>query len=387
MGAARDLTFAVFAEVALLGVIVLAALAAGTDTDLRAMSDAAATGAVWHEPAHWCAALAFVLVALAEGGRQPVDNADTHLELTMVHEGPLLEYAGRDLALLQWAGAARLWVLLVLGAELFGPSGGGFGLRLAILAATLVTLCLGARGGRDEPGQDARAARAAVPDRGREPVPGRSGQLGAGSDGMTTPALWALVVLGLTEVVVRRRSVGVALVATQSLVLGALALHDADGTSGLFVAGAILVVRGLILPLLLGRAITRTREPRRIASDRTALLRLVLSVAVVGAAAALVPAFGLTSRGAEQATIGLLVLGLLIAMLRGSVVFQAIGFLVAENGVYLATLSVGGALPAIIEIGLVADLLLAVAVAAAFGARIHERFGTSDTSLMRSLRD
>lgn len=204
---------------------------------------------------------------------------------------------------------------------------------------------------------------------------------------MTAPALWALVLLGLAEVVVRRRSYGVALVAAQSLVLGALAFHEADGTSGFVVAGAILVVRGAALPLLLGYAIARTREPRRIASDRTALGRLVVAVAVVVCAAALVPAFGLTSRGAEHATVALLVLGILIATLRGSVVFQAIGFLVAENGVYLATLSVGAALPAIIELGLVADLVLAVAVAAAFGARIHERFGTSDTTLMRSLRD
>ena len=62
---------------------------------------------VWREPAHWAAALAFGLVVLAETGRQPVDNPDTHLELTMVHEGPLLEYAGRELAYLQWAAAAR----------------------------------------------------------------------------------------------------------------------------------------------------------------------------------------------------------------------------------------------------------------------------------------
>ena len=67
------------------------------------MSAAAAGTALWREPAHWCGAVAFALVVLAETGRQPVDNPDTHLELTMIHEGPLLEYAGRDLALLQWA--------------------------------------------------------------------------------------------------------------------------------------------------------------------------------------------------------------------------------------------------------------------------------------------
>jgi formate hydrogenlyase subunit 4 len=140
MGASRDLTLAVFAEVALILALLLAALAASGSTDLVAMSDAAAGSAIWREPAHWCAALAFALVALAETGRQPVDNPDTHLELTMIHEGPLLEYAGRDLAYLQWAAAARLWLMGVLAAELFLPAGGSFAARLGELAAALAAL-------------------------------------------------------------------------------------------------------------------------------------------------------------------------------------------------------------------------------------------------------
>ena len=58
-------------------------------------------------PAHWCALLAFAVVAITETGRQPIDNPDTHLELTMIHEGPL-EYSGRDSSFyLQWSVAAR----------------------------------------------------------------------------------------------------------------------------------------------------------------------------------------------------------------------------------------------------------------------------------------
>ena len=141
MGAGRDLTFAVFAEGVLLLVVLLAAAAAGGSTDLLAMSDAAAGAAPWGEPAHWCAAAAFALVAVAETGRQPVDNPDTHLELTMVHEGPLLEYAGRDLACLQWAAWARLWLMMVLAAGLFLPAAGGFAGRLALTAAAVAALC------------------------------------------------------------------------------------------------------------------------------------------------------------------------------------------------------------------------------------------------------
>jgi formate hydrogenlyase subunit 4 len=140
MGAARDLSLAVFGEALLVLAFLLAAQPAQS-TDLVAMSAAAAGAEIWSEPAHWCGLLAFALVVVTETGRQPVDNPDTHLELTMIHEGPLLEYAGRDLAYLQWAAAARHWVVLVLACELFLPHWGPFALRLALLAVGLAVLC------------------------------------------------------------------------------------------------------------------------------------------------------------------------------------------------------------------------------------------------------
>ena len=60
----------------------------------------------------------------------------------MIHEGPLLEYAGRDLALLEWSAAARHWIFIVLGAELFLPHWGGFVEQLAWLVAGVAVLCV-----------------------------------------------------------------------------------------------------------------------------------------------------------------------------------------------------------------------------------------------------
>ena len=76
-----------------------------------------------------------------------------------------------------------------------------------------------------------------------------------------------------------------------------------------------------------------------------------------------------------------------IAVLRRATIFQALGFLVAENGLYLAALAAPGGLPAVIEVGLVFDLVVVVAIAAMFSARIHEQLGTSDTALLGELRD
>jgi len=52
-----------------------------------------------------------------------VDNPTTHLELTMIHEGMILEYSGSSLALVEWANAVRLNVFLSLLIALFAPWG------------------------------------------------------------------------------------------------------------------------------------------------------------------------------------------------------------------------------------------------------------------------
>jgi formate hydrogenlyase subunit 4 len=140
MGASRDLTLSVFTEATLVLSLSVAALAAGT-TDLAGMIAGTAGGQVWTTPGLALGAVGFALVVLAETGRQPFDNPDTHLELTMIHEGPVLEYGGRDLALLQWSAAARHWIVLVLAAQVFLPHAESTWLQLALLPLVLVALC------------------------------------------------------------------------------------------------------------------------------------------------------------------------------------------------------------------------------------------------------
>ncbi len=140
-GASRDLTLSVFVEAALVLSLAVAALVAGT-TNLPGVVAATAGGHPWTTPALGLAAVAFALVVIAETGRQPVDNPDTHLELTMIHEGPILEFAGRDQALLQWALAARHWLVLVLAASIFLPHPQGVWWQLALLPVSLVLLVL-----------------------------------------------------------------------------------------------------------------------------------------------------------------------------------------------------------------------------------------------------
>ncbi len=140
MGASRDLTLSVFVDATLVLAVAVAALVSGT-TDLRGIVGATAGTHPWSSPALGLAAIAFALVVVAETGRQPIDSPDTHLELTMIHEGPLLEYAGRDLAYLHWASAMRHWLVLVLAAQVLVPHATSVWLQLGLLPVALTVLC------------------------------------------------------------------------------------------------------------------------------------------------------------------------------------------------------------------------------------------------------
>jgi formate hydrogenlyase subunit 4 len=122
MGAAREMSFASFAEPAFLLCVMSFAILTGT-TNLDAIGASLQDGAPGLRVSLVLALLSLLAVALAENGRIPVDNPATHLELTMVHEAMLLESSGRHLALWEMQAALRLALWLSLLAALFVPFG------------------------------------------------------------------------------------------------------------------------------------------------------------------------------------------------------------------------------------------------------------------------
>ncbi|MFA5146842.1 MAG: NADH-quinone oxidoreductase subunit H [Candidatus Omnitrophota bacterium] len=68
------------------------------------------------------AAAALFLVTIAETSRIPVDNQETHLELTMVHEAMVLEYSGRSLALIEMASYIKQMIFFFLIAQIVLPA-------------------------------------------------------------------------------------------------------------------------------------------------------------------------------------------------------------------------------------------------------------------------
>jgi len=123
MGSSREVAISALVEPALLLALAGAALAAGS-TDLGVIAQAgSAAGTGWFTPALLLGAGAFAVVAVAETGHEPVDNPDTHLELTMIHEGMILEASGPRLAILMYAAELKLVLVVGIFAAAFLPIG------------------------------------------------------------------------------------------------------------------------------------------------------------------------------------------------------------------------------------------------------------------------
>lgn len=206
--------------------------------------------------------------------------------------------------------------------------------------------------------------------------------------GVSPKLITAILILGLGVIVVRRRSVGIVLLAAQSLALsiGALDLASERSTEFL-VASFVLLTKAVVLPALLFTVMRRTDESRLVTPAAGPLVRLTGAGAVALLTTVLVPPLGLGDRQTEQTAVALVLVGIAIVVGRRPAFFQLLGLIVAENGLSLLAVSVPDGLPHVIELGALFDLVLFVSVAAAFAHRIHSELGTGDTELLQALRD
>ncbi|MGZ4768286.1 MAG: respiratory chain complex I subunit 1 family protein [Ilumatobacteraceae bacterium] len=123
MGSSRGMTITAIAEPTVLVAIFALSVSTGSSNLGAIVAATLAHPSTAASPESLLAFAALAVVTIAETGRIPVDNPNTHLELTMIHEAMVLEYSGPDLALIELAAHLRLVVFLGLLSNLFVPWG------------------------------------------------------------------------------------------------------------------------------------------------------------------------------------------------------------------------------------------------------------------------
>ena len=280
MGSSRAMTVAAVAEPSILLAIFALSVNAGSSNLGAIVTSTLSHPRTVASPESLLAFGALGIVALAETGRLPVDNPSTHLELTMIHEAMILEYAGADLALVELAAHMRLVIFLGLLANLFAPW--GIATTTRPLELVLGRCCgrrqdcrawhrsRGVRGVRREaaPVPRSRTAgrfvRPRIPGRYRVVLPGMNDTLFVQLLDLAVGLvlLCAFVVLwrrGLVAIVRALTVQGVALAAV-ALVLG---VHEHD-VEPIVVAALVLFLKGAVLPGVLLRIVRASDETREV---------------------------------------------------------------------------------------------------------------------------
>ncbi len=144
MGASREATLSALAEPTLFLILAVLCLRAGSPS-FEGASDAVS----WASPGLaraplLAAAVALFAVLLAENSRIPVDDPNTHLELTMIHEVMVLDHGGPDLAFIHYGAAIKLFLFgsLLIHAVLPFPAGEPWRGLAILLAGQLILAVL-----------------------------------------------------------------------------------------------------------------------------------------------------------------------------------------------------------------------------------------------------
>ncbi len=146
MGAAREVGFAWLTEPAMFFAFLALARLSGS---LRITQMLRATeGGLWLERTAplLLTAAGLLIVLLAECSRIPVDDPNTHLELTMIHEVMVLDHSGPLLGLIEYGAAVKLFVLEAMLLHVLAPNaavGGWPGFLFFLLGLAGVAAAIG----------------------------------------------------------------------------------------------------------------------------------------------------------------------------------------------------------------------------------------------------
>jgi len=135
MGASREAAFSALAEPVIF--LCFLALGGGILPSLHVFCHAASMQ-IWAfvRPELLLIPLVLFMLLLVENCRIPVDDPNTHLELTMIHEVMILDHSGPNLAFILYASSLKLWLFALLPINVLVPAfPGNMPLELALVLA------------------------------------------------------------------------------------------------------------------------------------------------------------------------------------------------------------------------------------------------------------
>ena len=203
-----------------------------------------------------------------------------------------------------------------------------------------------------------------------------------------------VVLLGLQTVATSRITAAVRAVALQGAALSFLpfALGHTLGVWGMITSCAVvLLLKGVVIPLLLFRAIREARVVHESEPFVSLHWSVLLGAALVGAGfwlgGRLVLPWPAPNRLVVPIALATLLLGFLVIIVRRKAITQVVGYLMLENGVFIFGQALARELPFVVELGILLDVLVGVFVMGIAIQHISREFDHVDVDALSTLRD
>lgn len=192
----------------------------------------------------------------------------------------------------------------------------------------------------------------------------------------------------------RQVSALITLLAVQGVMLTTIAgllAGQRRSVEAVFVAIGVGLLKVVIIPWMLRRVLAQVhdaRETRPLVNVAASLLAAAgLTLLAYAAARPLVALAPTASAHATPVGIAVVLLGFFLATTRQRAISQIIGLLLVDNGIAAVAFLATGGVPLIVELGVSADLALAVLVLQILTSRLHTTFGPTDLDELRELHD
>lgn len=181
--------------------------------------------------------------------------------------------------------------------------------------------------------------------------------------------------------------------AMQGALLGLLMVSvHGELTPRVFAVGAVAIaIKGILIPWLLHRALRDAAIRREVEPYVSFVTSLILGAVATGVAVLFADRLPLAPEHQGvlivPASLATVLTGFLIMVSRRKAITQVVGYLVLENGIFIMGLTLHDAMPSLVEIGVLLDLLVAIFVIGIIINHIHREFGSLDVAQLDALKE
>lgn len=204
--------------------------------------------------------------------------------------------------------------------------------------------------------------------------------------------LVCVVLIDLALLAISRLVTLVRIAALQGVLIGALALYvGGTDAASILTSAASLVLKGIVFPFMLMRAMRETSINREVEPYIGLNLSIIIGLALLALSLWLGSKLPLPVPVASTLIVPValftILAGLFLIVGRLKALTQIVGYLVLENGIYTFSLAISHQSPWIVELGILLDVFVAVFIMGVMTYQINREFDHIDTNQLTDLKD